>query len=149
MLSVSWFLVFYSMKHPAFWLLFRKMLFKILYFWLCWVFVASCGISVVAESGSYWSCSMLASHRSGFSCCRAQALGSWASVVVAYGLSSSVACGIFLDQGSNPCPLQILIHCTTREVQEGMLIFISHLVSWKKHWIQKLEELHFYKLIMR
>ena len=26
------------------------------------------------------------------------------SVVVAHGLSCSVACGIFLDQGSNPCP---------------------------------------------
>ena len=27
------------------------------------------------------------------------------SVVVAHGLSSSAACGIFPDQGSNPCPL--------------------------------------------
>ena len=27
------------------------------------------------------------------------------SVVVAYGLSCSAACGIFLDQGSKPCPL--------------------------------------------
>ena len=28
-----------------------------------------------------------------------------ASVVVAHGLSCSAACGISLDQGSNPCPL--------------------------------------------
>ena len=27
------------------------------------------------------------------------------SVVVAHRLSFPVACGIFLDQGSNPCPL--------------------------------------------
>ena len=27
------------------------------------------------------------------------------SVVVAHGLSCSVACGIFLDQGLNPCPV--------------------------------------------
>ena len=27
------------------------------------------------------------------------------SVIVAHGLSCSVACGIFPDQGSNPCPL--------------------------------------------
>ena len=27
------------------------------------------------------------------------------SVIVAHGPSCSVACGIFLDQGSNPCPL--------------------------------------------
>ena len=58
-------------------------------------------------------------------CCGAQALGTRASVLVARGLSScssralerrlsscgthrlncSVACGIFPDQGSNPCPL--------------------------------------------
>ena len=49
--------------------------------------------------------------------CRARPLGARASVVVACGLSScgsvvvvhglscSVACGIFADQGSNPCPL--------------------------------------------
>ena len=62
-------------------------------------------------------CCALASHCSGFSCCGAQALGAWASVVVArglysagsvvvaHGLSCSTACGIFPDQGSNPCPL--------------------------------------------
>ena len=38
-------------------------------------------------------------------CCRAQALGACASVVVALGLSCSSACGIFPDQGSNPCSL--------------------------------------------
>ena len=40
-----------------------------------------------------------------FSCCGARALGMQASVVVVRGLSCSVACGIFPDQGSNPCPL--------------------------------------------
>ena len=50
-------------------------------------------------------------------CCGARALGAQASVVVArrlqsagsvvvvHGLSCSAVCGIFLDQGSNPCPL--------------------------------------------
>ena len=56
-----------------------------------------------------------------FSCCGAQALGSQASVVSVCGLNSpgfwalntcgtrlscSSACGIFLDQGLNPCLLQ-------------------------------------------
>ena len=50
-------------------------------------------------------CSVRASHCGGFSCCGARALGTWASVVVAHGLSCSAACGIFPDQGSNPCPL--------------------------------------------
>ena len=42
-----------------------------------------------------------------------------AQVVVVHGLSSSVTCGIFPDQGPNPCPLYdkwIRIHCATREV---------------------------------
>ena len=34
-----------------------------------------------------------------------QAPGAQASVVVAHELSCSAACGIFLDQGSKPCPL--------------------------------------------
>ena len=97
--------------------------FLFIYFWLCWVFVAvrglfsgcgtwellfiaACGLLIVASR------------------CGAQALGTWASevvacglsscgsralsagpVVVAHGLSCSVACGIFLGQGLNPCPL--------------------------------------------
>ncbi|KAJ8796197.1 hypothetical protein J1605_018139 [Eschrichtius robustus] len=36
--------------------------------------------------------------------CEARALGVRASVVVAHGPSCSMACGIFPDQGSNPCP---------------------------------------------
>ena len=35
----------------------------------------------------------------------ARRLQSAGSVVVAHGLSCSAVCGIFLDQGSNPCPL--------------------------------------------
>ena len=35
----------------------------------------------------------------------ARRLQSTGSVVVVHGLSCSVACGIFPDQGSNPCPL--------------------------------------------
>ena len=50
-------------------------------------------------------CSGQASHCSGISCCRAQVLGHMGSVAVAHGLSCPVACGIFQDQGSNPCPL--------------------------------------------
>ena len=43
-----------------------------MYFWLRWVFVVA------------WA----TLHCGGFSCCRAQALGTWASVVVAHRLSS-------------------------------------------------------------
>ena len=62
---------------------------------------------------AFSSCGVWASHSSGFSCCRAWALGAGASVVVAGGsvlavhrFSCFMACGIILDQGSNPRPLQ-------------------------------------------
>ena len=73
-----------------------------------------------AKWGPALPCSAWASHCCDFSCCGARALGAWASVVAACRLSScvtqasvvaarepssSVACGLFLDQGSNPCPL--------------------------------------------
>ena len=38
-------------------------------------------------------------------CCEAQDLGAQASVVVMHRLSCFMECGIFLDLGSNPCPL--------------------------------------------
>ena len=56
------------------------------FFWLCWVFVAAHGLSLVAVRGATLHCGARASHCSGFSCCRARALGAWASVVAARGL---------------------------------------------------------------
>ena len=75
------------------------------------------GFRQLGRAGATLRCGVQASHCNGFSRCRAQALGVWASVAVARGLSStgsvvvvhrlscSTACGIFPDQGSNPCPL--------------------------------------------
>ena len=76
------------------------------------------------EWGATLCCGVRTSHSHGFSCCRARALGTWASAVAAHGLSScaswalehrlrswthriscSKARGIFPDQGLNPCPL--------------------------------------------
>ena len=48
--------------------------------------------------------SVMASHCGGFSH-GARALGVWTSVVAGHRLSCFMACGIFLDLGSNPCPL--------------------------------------------
>ena len=77
-------------------LIFKKFILFI-YFWL------ALGLRCCARPFS--SCGEQASHCGGFSCCGAWALGMWASVVVARGLSCSAACGIFPDQGSNRCPL--------------------------------------------
>ena len=59
-----------------------------IYFWLHWVFITACGLSLVVVSGATLCCSVWSSHCGGFSCCGARALGMWASVVVARGLSS-------------------------------------------------------------
>ena len=86
-------------------------------FKLLWVFVAMCAFLQLQAAGATLGCGAWASHCSGFSGCRAQALGTRASVVaapglqsrgsvnVAHGLSCSSVRGIFSDQGSNPCPL--------------------------------------------
>ena len=80
-------------------------LFVFIFFWLCWVFVSVRGLSVVAASGGHSSsrCASLS---------LSQPLLLWStgsrracSVVVAHGPRSSAACGIFPNQGSNPCSL--------------------------------------------
>ena len=76
-----------------------------IYLWLCWVFVSVRGLSLVAASGGHSS-----SRCAGLSLSRPLWLRSTGSrcagsVVVAHGPSCSTACGIFPDQGLNPCPL--------------------------------------------
>ena len=66
--------------------LFIHLFILFIYFWLCWVFVAAHGLSLVARAGATLHCGARASHCSDFSCCRAQALGARASAVVAHGL---------------------------------------------------------------
>ena len=73
--------------------------------WLCWVFVSVRGLSLVVASGGHSS-----SRCAGLSLPRPLPLRSTGSrragsAIVAHGPSCSAACGIFLDQGSNPCPL--------------------------------------------
>ena len=83
------------------------------YFWLHWVFVAVCGLSLVAMSGGYSLVAMLG------------LLIAVASLFAEHGLQLPEARGIFPDQGSNLCPLigrQILTHCTTWE-------------SWRHFWL--------------
>ena len=111
-----------------------------IYFWLCWVFVAARRLSLVAASGGH---TLL--RCGGFSCCRARALGAWASVLAACRLSScgTWALGLvgFSSCGSRaqllrgmwdlpwtrarthvPCiGRRILNHCATREVPGFLL----------------------------
>ena len=76
----------------------RKTLF--IYFWLPWVFVAVCGLSLVVEHG------LSSVHL---------------SVVVAHWLSFPSACGIFPDQGC-PCPLHLQVdsHPLSHQASPGV-----------------------------
>ena len=86
---------------------FFKDLFIYIIFWPWWVFVAAHGLSPAALSwAALWlQCAGLSlrwlllrstgsGHAGSSSCC---------AVVVAHGLSCSLECGIFPDQGSNHC----------------------------------------------
>ena len=73
-----------------------------LFFWLHWVFIAAHRHSLVTGSGATLGYGARASCCCGFSWWGAQALDSWASVVVAHGSGCPEACEIFPDQGSNP-----------------------------------------------
>ena len=83
----------------------NKFIYLFIYFWLFWVFVSVRGLSLVAASGGH-----SLSRCAGLSLLWPLLLRSTGSrragsVVVAHGPSSSTACGIFPDQGSNPYPL--------------------------------------------
>ena len=76
-----------------------------IYLWLCWVFVSVRGLSPVAATGGYSSSRCVGLSLSRPLLLRSTGSRCAGSVVVAHGPSRSAACGIFPDQGSNPCPL--------------------------------------------
>ena len=80
-------------------------LFFIYLFLLCWVFVSVRGLSPVAASGGHSSLRCAGLSLSRPLLLRSTGSRRAGSVVVAHGLRCSTACGIFPDQGSNPCPL--------------------------------------------
>ena len=67
---------------------------------------AACRLSLVVVSGGYSSLRCAGFSLRWLLLLRSTGLWSAGSTVVAHGLCCSAACGIFLDQGSNPCPLQ-------------------------------------------
>ena len=65
------------------------------------------GFLYLWRAGATLCCGTRASHFGGFySLLQSTGCIAWASVTVAHGLSCSMACGIFPDQGSNPYPLR-------------------------------------------
>ena len=116
----------------------------LIYLWLCWVFVSVQGLSLVAASGGHSS-----SRCAGLSLSRPLSLRSTGcrrtgSVIVAHGPSCSAACGIFPDQGSNPCPLhwqadsQPLRHqgSPVCAFHSALNPLYNNTVNTKEHWKQ-------------
>ena len=68
--------------------LYSLSLFPLIYFWLRWVFVAGRGLSLVVASGGYSSLRCTDCSLQWLLLLRSRALGVWASVVMARGLSS-------------------------------------------------------------
>ena len=99
------------------------------------------GLSLVAVSGGYSS-----SQCAGLSLLRPLALRSTGSrrtgsVVVAHGPSCSTECGIFLDQGSNPCPLHRQADSQPlRQQGSPKVIFLIFLLFTYSFWREMDEE---------
>jgi len=105
------------------------------FFWLLWVFIAACRLSLVATSGEFISsCSARACHRDGLSCWRAQILGQ-------VGFSS---CGPGLDHRLSNCGLQSLVapqhveSSWTRDQTHVLCIGRRILNHWITREVQKL-----------
>ena len=92
------------------------------------------GLSLVAASGGHSS-----SRCTGLSL--SQTLLLWStgsrragSVVVAHGPSCSVACGIFPDQGSNPCPLHWQADSQPLCHQGSLTSFFKAVLGSQQNW---------------
>ena len=106
---IKWLWQFLYLVKPEYIFFFKGMayfkFYLFIYFWLCWVFVSVRGLSLVAASGGHSSSRCAGLSLSLPLLLRSTGSRRAGSVVVAHGPSCSVACGVFPDQGSNPCPL--------------------------------------------
>ena len=104
--------------------LFLKFIYLFIYLWLCWVFFSVWGLSPVAASGGHSSsrCASLSLPRPLL--LRSTGSRRAGSVVVAHGPSCSAACGIFPDQGPNPCPLNWQADSQPLRHQEAPVTFL-------------------------
>ena len=97
------------------------------------VFIAVHRLSLVVEGDGYSPVAVRGLLLGGFSCSE-HAFESAGWVFVVRGLSCSMACGIFLDQGSNLCPLHWPVNSQSLDHQENPLnrFFwcLNKLLSW-------------------
>ena len=124
------------------------------------------GFSSCSERESLSSCGVQASHCGGLPCCGGQIqvrslqqlkhvgsavvvprLESTGSAVAGHGLSCSMVCGIFLDQGSNLCLLQWLVDSLPWATKEALAtcfkVFYGQALHcfpkfWWKEWYEQI-----------
>ena len=125
------------MLFPPFYLFiyFLKVFILFIYFWLCWVFVSVRGLSLVAASGGHSSSRCAGLLLSWPLLLRSTGSRRAGSVVVAHGPSRSTACGIFPDQGSNPCPLHWQADSQPLHHQGSPLHFIDEKCDVQRGWV--------------
>ena len=100
---------------------------RFVYFWLRWVFLAVCGRPPVVESHAR------ASRCSGFSLCRAPALGTQASAVVVPRLSCSKPCRILVPRlGIKPTSPALAGRVLTAGSPGKSLSSLQRAIQW--HW---------------
>ena len=122
-----------------------KFIYLFIYFWLRWVFVSVRGLSPAVASRGHSSLRCAGLSLSRPLLLRSTGSRRAGSVVVAHGLSCSVACGIFPDQGSNPCPLHWQADSQPLRHQGNPAALFIVAKIWKKpkcpsidEWIKKM-----------
>ena len=96
-------------------------------FWLCWVFASVRAFLQLRRAGATFRCDAWASHCGGFSRGEARALEHT-------GFSCSAPCGIFPDQGLNPCPVHQQVNSYPLDHQGSPESKILNV-----HWLQSTE----------
>ena len=121
--------------------LFTLFIYLFIYFWLCWVFVSVRGLSPVAASGGHSSLRCAGLSLSWPLLLRSTGSRRAGSVIVAHGASCSAACGIFPDQGSNPCPLhwQADSQPLRHQGSPGFCLFVCFRIKINKHQNDKIK----------
>ena len=109
-----------------------------IYFWPCRVFTVACGLfSSCGEQGSSLAAvhqlltavaSLLGKHM-GFRKCNFLAAACMGFSSGVQGLSCSIACGIFPDQGSNPCHLHWQADSQPLDDQGSPLLMLTYYIA--------------------
>ena len=142
----------FIVRHRKYTFFFNKFILCI-YFWLRWVFVAACGLSLVAVSHGYsslrctgFSLQWLLSLRStGSRCAGFSSCSTWAQQLWRMGLVTPrhVGSSRTRDRTCVPCiGRRILNHCTTREVPT---LFLKKEKNISYHWGYFLKSFIYYR----